>query len=107
MEERLRKEERHYRNEERILHLQDRYSLRKEGWTSITVRIQRWFDVRDVRVRLTIIEGGYNTSEEIDKAVSEHGKNPEVSDYPKHFEIVCGLEHIGRIAKDLTEVCQE
>jgi len=100
-------EERRYRTEEGILHLHDRYSLRKESWTPITVRIQRWFDVRDVRVRLSIVEGHYDTSEIIDKAVSEYGKNPIFPDYPKHFEITCGLDHMLKIAKALTEICQE
>jgi hypothetical protein len=92
--------------EEKILHLHDRYNLRKVSWTPITVRIQRWLDYRDFRVRLSIVEGCYDTSELIDKAVSEYGKNPDFSDYPKHFEITCGLDHMLEIAKTLTEICQ-
>jgi hypothetical protein len=106
-EERLRTMKRLYRNEERILHLHDRYTLRKETWTPITVRIQRWFDVRDVRVRLLIVEGNYDTSEMIDKAISEYGKNPLFPDYLKHFEIVCGLDHMLEIAENLKAICQE
>lgn len=99
--------ERYYRTEERILHLHDRYTLRKEGWTPITVRIQRWYDVRDVRVKLSIVEGYYDTSEMIEKAVSEHGKNRDFPDYPKHFEITCGLDHMLEIAGALTEICHD
>lgn len=106
-EERLRKEQRWYRSEDRILHLHDRYTLRKESWTPITMRIQRWFDVRDIRVRLLIIEGNYKSSEMIDKAINEYGKNPQFPDYPKHFEITCGLDHASEIARVLTEICQE
>ena len=92
--------------EEEISHLHDRYNLRKEGWTPITVRVQRWFDVRDFRAKLSIVEGYYETSEMIDKAISEYGKNPEFPDYPKHFEIVCGLDHMLEIARTLTDICQ-
>ncbi|MDH5267903.1 MAG: hypothetical protein OEW62_09540 [Candidatus Bathyarchaeota archaeon] len=93
--------------EEKILHLHDRYNLRKERWTPITIRIQRWLDVRDFRVRLSIIEGYYDTSGKIDKAVSEYGKNRDFPDYPKHFEITCGLDHMLEIAETLTEICQQ
>jgi hypothetical protein len=94
--------------EEEILHLHDRYNLRKDEWTPITVRIQRWqwWNISDFRVKLSIVEGYYETSEMIDKALSESGNNAEFPDYPKHFEIVCSLGHMLEIANALTKICQ-
>lgn len=91
--------------EEKIVHLDDRYCLHEHTWTPITVRIQRWY-YRGPRIKLTIVEGYHETSEEIDNALGEYGKNPDFPNYPKHLEIVCHPEDMQNIAKALTEICK-
>lgn len=91
--------------EEKILYLQDRYMLRQGTWTCVTVRVQRWY-YRGPRVKLTFLEGYHKTSEEIDKAVSEYGKNPHFPDYPKHFEIICSPEDMLDLVKTLVKICE-
>ena len=91
--------------EEEILHLHDRYCLHEERLTPITLRIQGWY-YRGYRIKLTIVEGYHKTSEQIDKAVSESGKNSISPDYPKHFEIIFNPEDMYEIAKALMEICK-
>lgn len=91
--------------EERILHLQDRYSLRNT-WTNVTVRIQKWI-YHGPRVALTLVEGFYNKPEEIDKALSEYGKDSNYPDYPKHLEIICRPRDMLALANALIEICEQ
>jgi hypothetical protein len=63
-------------------------------------------EIKDVRVRL-LVKGYYHTFKMIDKAISEYGKNSLFPDYPKHYETVCGLEHMLDIAENLKVTCQE
>lgn len=53
-----------------------------------------------------MIEDYYKTSEEIDKALKEYGKDPDIPDYPKHFEIVCRPEDVVKLAKTLIKICE-
>jgi hypothetical protein len=91
--------------EEKILHLQDRYSLH-DTWTCVTVRVTRWI-YHGPRVQLTIVEGFHNSSEQIDKAIDSFGKNAEFPEYPKHMEIVCRPEEMLELAKTITEICDQ
>jgi hypothetical protein len=90
--------------EEKILYLQDRYSLR-DTWTNVTVRIQKWI-YHGPRVALAIVEGYYNTSEEIDKVLERCEKDSNHSDCPKHLEIICRPGDMLKLANALTEICK-
>jgi len=89
--------------EEKIMHLQDRYCLHEGSWTPITVRVQKW-PYHGLRVKLTIIEGYYATSELIDKVLSEPRKNEHFLEHPKHFEIICSSEDMTEIGKALMKI---
>lgn len=90
---------------EEILYLEDMYRLRDMRYTCVTVRINRWHHYIP-RVKLTMVEDFHKTAEEIDKAISEYGKDPNFPDYPKHFEIVCRPEDMLKLAKTLIEICE-
>ena len=94
---------------EEILYLEDMYMLRSMTHTCVTVRIERWHHYIP-RVKLTMIEGFYKTSEEIDNALKEarSGKKPPIlpEDYPKHFELICRPQGFLTLAKILTKICK-
>jgi len=92
--------------EEKIIQLQDRYSLHWNSWTNVTVRLQKWI-YHGQRVTLTIVEDLHSSSEQIDKAIDSFGKNPNIPDYPKHLEITCRPEEMLELAKALTEICTQ
>lgn len=92
-------------NEEKILHLEDRYCLHSGSWTPVTVRIQKWH-YHGPRVKLTLIEGFYDTPEDVEKALTKCMVNPQSLDNPKHFEIVCIPEGLLKLANALKEICE-
>jgi len=110
-----------YEEKEEILYLEDMYCLRSISHTCVTVRIERLF-YRIPRVKLTLIEGFYKKSEEIDKALEdvrwketkraleEAIRRKESSilpeDYPKHFELICRPRDFLILAKILTKICK-
>jgi len=94
-----------YKEKEEILHLEDFYDLRGyDRPTPVTVHIGRWH-YHIPRVRLTIVEGHYETRADMDQAIFEYGKDKYRPDYPKHFQIACRLEEMEAIANRLAKIC--
>jgi hypothetical protein len=91
--------------EEKILELQDRYGIDNRTWSIATVRVTKWL-YHGQRIKLTIVEGHYVSSEAIDKAIASYGENAEFPNYPKHIEIICRPNEMLELAKILTEFCK-
>lgn len=108
----VRKEDVSMGENETIFYVEDMYCLHNT-FTCVTVRVTSWHYHID-RVKLTMIEGYYKTSEEIDNALSEkrrnqlseHPKYPEDPEYPRCFEIICRPCHMLDIAKALAKISE-
>jgi len=81
----------------------DRTLVRHGGlkkWQGVTIRIELW-NWYIWRIRLTIIEGYYETEKEIDKVLTEAGEGKEG---PKYFDLICRTEEAQGIVNALMKV---
>ena len=77
---------------------------------TVTIRVHRWH-YHTPRVKLTLIEGYYETDEKIVEAIrkasfGEFSSQSFPTDYPKHFQILMRPHDMQRLAQTLAEVCE-